>query len=62
MTVIQLVVLVVVLVILAAGVNSVPRIPPETKRIINLGVGAILAILFLVFVLSLLGIGLHRRI
>lgn len=62
MTVIELVVSIAVLVGIAAIVSSVKSIPQETKRIVSIGVGVILAILVLIFILSLLGIGLHRRI
>lgn len=62
MTVIELVIAAVLLVAAAAVVNTVASIPAATKRILNTGVGVLLAVLILVFVLSLLGIGLHRRI
>lgn len=62
MTIIELVVFIAVLVAVAAVVSSISAIPAPTKRIVNIGIGAILGIVILVFLLSLLGVGLHRRI
>ena len=62
MTIIELVIAIALLVAVVAVTSSIASVPATTKRIVNIGVGALLAILILVFVLSLLGIGLHRRI
>ena len=62
MTIIELVIGIAVLIATAAFVNSRASIPAGTKQIVNIGVSVILAILILIFVLSLSGVGLHRRI
>ena len=62
MTIIELAIGIALLVTVAAVTNSVAAVPATTKRIVNIGIGALLGILILVFVLSLLGVGLHRRI
>ena len=62
MSIIELVIVSVLLIAAGAVVNSIASIPPPTKKIVNIVIGALAGNLILVFVLSLLGIGLHRRI
>lgn len=62
MTIIEFIVAIVLLLAVVVGVNSFAAVPAATKRIVNLVVGVVIAIVAIVFLLSFLGVNLHRRI